>query len=270
MADGEYERPERRKAEIARLTRLLAHARDGAARETADARARVAAPAGPETPRTPVLATHGLVVGYPAASPVAIPDFAVCPGDFVCVTGANGCGKTTLIKTLAGILPPRAGTIERATGDGPDRSSGYVPQQGPTQKDFPASVREVVSSGFQASRAFRPFYSPSQRRRAARIMARLGLQALETKCYRELSGGQRQRVLLARAFVAPHRLMLLDEPTVGLDLAAIKDLQGLLKDLTAKGVAVIMVTHEEEAAASLATHVLALGEHGSFSRKGNA
>ena len=216
---------------------------------------------------------RGLKTGY--ADPIACPDFEIFPGDYLCITGPNGSGKTTLLKTLAGALEPLGGELRFGGGlrTGVGRrergcaSIGYLPQQGPVHKDFPASVREVVRSGCQALRGWRPFYSFYERRLAERAMARMGISGLASRGYRELSGGQRQRVLIARALVAPHRLLLLDEPASGLDPEAADSLMRMLAELNGKGVAIAMVTHDSDVVAAAAKSVLRLGPGASFERR---
>lgn len=182
---------------------------------------------------------RGLRVGYPGGPVATVPDFDVRRGGLTCIQGANGAGKTALLKTIAGLLAPVSGELAVNTAN-----VSYLPQQGPMQKDFPASVMEVVRSGCQASRGFRPFYTFAERRRAERIMERLGISALAAHSYRELSGGQRQKVLIARALVSPRDLLLLDEPTSALDREASADFMQLIRDVSSKGTSVIMVTHE--------------------------
>ena len=191
-----------------------------------------------------MITARGLRVGYPGGAAIDVPDFAVCRGEWVCITGANGAGKTALLKTIAGLLAPVAGSLSVNA-----RNVSYIPQQGPAQKDFPASVLEVVRSGCQSSRGLRPFYTFAERRRAERIMERLGISELAQHSYRELSGGQRQKVLIARAFVMPRDLLLLDEPTSALDADASAELLCLVRDASEKGCSVVMVTHDSSIAA---------------------
>lgn len=185
------------------------------------------------------VSARNLRVGYPGGPVVAVPDFDVARGDFTCIIGANGVGKTALVKTVAGLIQPVSGELAVNAS-----SISYLPQQGPMQKDFPASVMEVVRSGCQTSRGFRPFYTFAEKRRAERIMERLGISGLASHSYRELSGGQRQRVLIARALVSPRELLLLDEPTTALDQETSADFMQLIRDLASKGTSVVMVTHE--------------------------
>ncbi|MBR0198213.1 MAG: ATP-binding cassette domain-containing protein [Kiritimatiellae bacterium] len=196
----------------------------------------------PSSRRETIATATNLRVGAKNPISIEIPDFTIQAGDFVAITGANGCGKTTLLKTIARLLNPIAGKLELAIR--PGAAIGYLPQQGPLQKDFPASVFEVVISGCQASRGIRPFYTFSERRRAERIMERLGIATLSSKSYKELSGGQRQRALIARALISPRKLVLLDEPTASLDLQAAKSFLELAKELNSKGATFVFVTHD--------------------------
>ncbi|NLK69941.1 MAG: ATP-binding cassette domain-containing protein, partial [Clostridiales bacterium] len=137
--------------------------------------------------------------------------FEVNKGDYLCIVGENGSGKSTLVRGLLGLKSPVSGKIEY--GDGLKKTEiGYLPQQTSVQKDFPASVYEVVLSGCLNSRGIKPFYSKAEKNTALKNMKRLGIEDLKQKCYRELSGGQQQRVLLARALCATKKILLLDEP----------------------------------------------------------
>ena len=206
-----------------------------------------------------------LRLGYGSNAMHPCPDFTVGAGDYLSIVGPNGTGKTTLLKCVAGLLKPLGGTLALAPGLS-DGGIGYLPQQGPYQRDFPASVREVVQSGCQALRGLRPFYTRAERRRAAEAMERLDISALAKRCYRELSGGQRQRVLLTRAMCGDCRLLLLDDPTTGLDRDATADFYRLLREINAGGMTIATVTHDHSAALASATHVLTLGPDASFRR----
>ena len=186
-------------------------------------------------------------------------DLRIAAGDYLCVVGENGSGKSTLMKGLLGLLEPMEGVIERA----PELKSGavgYLPQQTQAQKDFPATVYEVVLSGFLNRRGFRFFYTAAQKTEALQAIGKLGILELKDRCYRELSGGQQQRALLARALCAASRLLILDEPITGLDPAAAQDLYKTLRYLNEKeGMAVVMVTHDLRAALENARTVLHIG-----------
>lgn len=191
-------------------------------------------------------------------------DFSVRRGEYLCIVGENGSGKSTLVKGLLGLMNPVSGTIEY--GDGLTRQDiGYVPQQTNVQRDFPASVREVVLSGTIGRGGRSLFYTPEQKKTAARAMERLGIRDLERCCYRELSGGQQQRVRLARALCAAGQLLLLDEPTTGLDPMVSGDFYGLIEELNRQnGITVIMVSHDMGPSLRSATHVLHIKHHPLF------
>ena len=190
--------------------------------------------------------------------------FQVRSGDYVCIVGENGSGKSTLVKSLLGLLKPLSGEIVRS----PSLRSGaigYLPQQTKAQKDFPATVTEVVRSGFLSSRGMRFFYTPKEKSTALMHMGKLGVLELKDRCYRELSGGQQQRVLLARALCAAGELLILDEPVTGLDPDAAHDLYHTLSYLNRKeGLAVVMVTHDLQNALKYATSILHAGRSGWF------
>lgn len=191
-------------------------------------------------------------------------DFSVEQGDLLCVTGENGAGKSTLIKGLLGLLRPKAGRIY--TGDGlKHREIGYLPQQNRLQRDFPASVEEVVLSGCLNSIGHRPFYSAAEKARARDNMERMGIASISKECYGLLSGGQQRRVLLARALCATHRLLLLDEPAAGLDPIATAELYNMISILNHQhGITIIMVSHDIPSAVAIAKHILHLGNGGIF------
>ena len=193
--------------------------------------------------------------------------FTVEAGDYLCIVGENGAGKSTLMRTLLGLRAPLAGTI--TTGDGLKPTEiGYLPQQTVVQRDFPASVREIVISGFQGKCGRRPFYNKEEKRLAANAMEKLGLTELATRCYRELSGGQQQRVLLARALCATGKLLLLDEPVSGLDPRVTADLYRLIRDLNRDdGITVVMISHDLAAALRYASHILYMGDEIYFGTK---
>ncbi len=206
----------------------------------------------------PQLTCQNLTLGYEGKPVLSDLSFSVDAGDYLCIVGENGSGKTTLMKTLLRLKAPLAGQILMGDGLKPN-DIGYLPQQTAAQKDFPASVREIVLSGCLNRRGFRPYYSKKEKRLAESHMQKLGIAALAKRCYRELSGGQQQRVLLARALCAAGRILLLDEPAAGLDPAATADLYTLLQTLNAEGVTVIMISHDIAAATRYASHILHIG-----------
>ncbi len=198
-----------------------------------------------------------LTLGYEGKAVAEHVSFTVSEGDYLCIVGENGSGKSTLVKTLLGLQPPLSGIIEKS--DVLKKAGGvigYLPQQTPVQRDFPATVEEIVRSGFLAKSGLRPFYTRAEKQLAAEKMERLGISHLAKRCYRELSGGQQQRVLLARALLATGNLLLLDEPVAGLDPKVTGEMYELIKTLNREGVTVIMVSHDIRAVLTFATHIL--------------
>ena len=158
-----------------------------------------------------LLTVKNLKLGYEGKTVVEGLNFTVNSGDYLCIVGVNGSGKTTLMKTILHLNSPLSGSVE--TGEGLKPSEiGYLPQQTEIQRDFPASVWEIVLSGNLAHGGLRPFYSKKEKAAARKSLEKMGISKLAPRCYRELSGGQQQRVLLARALCATSKMLLLDEP----------------------------------------------------------
>ena len=202
---------------------------------------------------------ENLTLGYEGRPVVSGLNFSVQPGDYLCIVGENGSGKTTLMRTILGLQRPMRGKI--LFGDDLHANEiGYLPQQTGMQKDFPATVQEVVQSGCQARLGRRPFYSAAEKKLAKANMERMEISMLARRCYRELSGGQQQRVLLARALCATRKLLFLDEPVSGLDPRVTEDMYQLIDSLHREGITIIMVTHDLEAAVQYATHILHIGD----------
>ncbi len=202
------------------------------------------------------LTCENLTLGYDGKVIVENLDFSIDEGDYLCIVGENGSGKSTLMKTILGLQPPVSGKI--ITGDGLSRSEiGYLPQQTDVQRDFPASVREIVLSGCQARCGVRPFYSKEEKALAESNMEKMGITQYAKRCYRELSGGQQQRVLLARALCATQKLLLLDEPVSGLDPRVTAEMYNLIEELNGKdNITIIMISHDISAAVRYASHIL--------------
>ncbi|MBQ9960840.1 MAG: ABC transporter ATP-binding protein [Firmicutes bacterium] len=207
------------------------------------------------------LICKNLNVGYEDGVVASGIDFAVESGDYLCIVGENGSGKTTLMKTILGLTPPLSGEIYFEDGLS-SKSIGYLPQQTLVQKDFPASVFEIVLSGCLSKLGRRPFYSKEDKALALEKMQKLGIENLTSKSYRNLSGGQQQRVLLARALCAAEKMLLLDEPTAGLDPAATNEMYDYIKKLNDEGMTIIMITHDLEESAKYATKTLNMGKDG--------
>ncbi|MBR3036966.1 MAG: metal ABC transporter ATP-binding protein [Lachnospiraceae bacterium] len=213
-----------------------------------------------------LLEVRDLALGYDSQAILENISFQVNSGDYLCIVGENGSGKTTLMKTLLQLQEPLSGEILR--GDGLQKNEiGYLPQQTVVQKDFPASVREIVLSGCQNRMGFRPFYRKEEKALAEENMQRMDILTLADRCYRELSGGQQQRVLLARALCATRKLLLLDEPVSGLDPHVTAEMYSLIGKLNEEGLTVIMISHDIEAAVRYATHILHIGSTVFFGTK---
>lgn len=205
-----------------------------------------------------------LSVGYDGKAVASGINFTVVKGDYLYIVGENGSGKSTLMKTILGLIKPISGDI--VYGDGVKKAIGYIPQQTEAQKDFPASVYEIVLSGCLAECGFKPFYSAKQKQLAKDNMELLGITGLARRCFRELSGGQRQRVLLARALCAAKGVLLLDEPTAGLDPVVTKELYDIIGDLNNDGMTIITVSHDIPSALKYATHVLSVADECRFGK----
>ena len=206
-----------------------------------------------------LLKCEKLCLGYEGSVVAENLNFTVSSGDYLYILGENGSGKSTLIKALLGLKPQLSGEIDLC-GDVGRNEIGYLPQQTIVQRDFPASVREIVQSGCINRCGLRPFYNKAEKKIAADMMKKLEISDLANRCYRELSGGQQQRVLLARALCAAKKMILLDEPVTGLDPKASAEMYELIESLNKKdGMTVIMVSHDMNAAVKYASHILHLG-----------
>ena len=214
----------------------------------------------------PLITVRDVSLGYDSHTIVENLNFTVNSGDYLCIVGENGSGKTTLMKTLLHLQDPVSGQI--LAGEGLKRNEiGYLPQQTLVQKDFPASVREIVLSGCQNRCGLRPFYNKEEKRLAETSMRRMGIETLANRCYRELSGGQQQRVLLARALCATRKVLLLDEPVSGLDPKVTSEMYSLIEELNREGITIIMISHDISAAVRYASHILHIGEEVFFGTK---
>ena len=202
---------------------------------------------------------RNLAIGYDGKAIVQNMNFSVNTGEYLCVIGENGAGKSTFMKTLLGLQPPIQGEI--LFGDNLKQNEiGYLPQQTEVKKDFPASVREIVLSGCRNQLGLRPFYNRKEKSYAEAILNKLQITDLAEQCYRELSGGQKQRVLLARALCATKKMLLLDEPVAGLDPKAAKEMYYLIQKINREeNITVIMISHDIQIAVNYASHVMKIG-----------
>lgn len=213
-----------------------------------------------------LITASGVSLGYDNHAIVKELNFEVNTGDYLCIVGENGSGKSTLMKTLLGLRSPLSGQIY--FGDGLKANEiGYLPQQTAIQKDFPATVREIVLSGCQGRCGLRPFYNRQEKALADKNIERMGITGLKDCPYRELSGGQQQRVLLARALCATQKVLLLDEPVAGLDPNVTAGMYALIEKLNMEGITIIMISHDISAAIRYASHILHIGDRLFFGSK---
>lgn len=211
-----------------------------------------------------MLECKNVTLGYEGDIVTEKINFTVNKGDYLYILGENGSGKSTLVKALLGLKPQMSGEIN-ICGELGKKEIGYLPQQTVVQKDFPASVKEIVLSGCVTRTGIRPFFNASEKKLARDMMKRLEIENLSTRCYRELSGGQQQRVLLARALCAAQKLLLLDEPVTGLDPKASNEMYDLIADLNKNDdITIIMVSHDINAAVKYASHILHIGSEQLF------
>lgn len=211
-----------------------------------------------------ILSCENVSLGYEGNITLCDVNFQLEGGEYLCIVGENGAGKSTLVKGLLRLKKPVTGKI--ITGDGlkPDEI-GYLPQQTDAQKDFPASVMEVVLSGRLNRLGWRPFFSKADKQAAAEKMELMGISHLKNHCYQDLSGGQQQRVLLARALCAAGKLLLLDEPVAGLDPVVTIELYDLIARINREHhITIIMVSHDINAAMRYASHILHLSNRQLF------
>ena len=207
------------------------------------------------------LTCKNLSIGYDSKIILNNINFEVTAGDYICLIGENGSGQSSLIKTILGLQPPINGKV--FTGDGLKFNEiGYMPQQTVVQKDFPASVREIVLSGCQGRCGMRPFYNKTEKMILKYALEKMKIEDISKHCYRELSGGQQQRTLLARALCSARKMLLLDEPVSGLDPNATLEMYNLIEELNHKdNITIIMITHDIQSALKYASHIMHIGKN---------
>lgn len=207
---------------------------------------------------------NNITLGYDGKAVVENLSFSVEKGDYLCILGENGAGKSTLVKALLKLKKPMSGEI--VMDESAERTGiGYLPQQTEIQRDFPASVYEIVLSGCVRGLGKKPFFGRQQKKLAMENMKKLGIENLAKCCYRELSGGQQQRALLARALCASKNILLLDEPAAGLDPVATNEMYSIISDLNkTQNITIVMVSHDIKAAVRYAKHILHIGHQPLF------
>lgn len=215
----------------------------------------------------PLLTCENVTLGYDGHAVLSGVQFSVNQGDYLCIVGENGSGKSTLMKTVLGLQKPLSGSISFQEGLR-QTEIGYLPQQTAVQKDFPATVWEIVLSGCQARSGKCPFYKKEEKQLARQNIERMHLSDLVRRCYRELSGGQQQRVLLARALCATQKMLVLDEPVAGLDPKVTAEMYTLIRQLNREsGITILMISHDLAAAVQEASHILHVGDDLFFGTK---
>ena len=212
-----------------------------------------------------MLEVRDLHAGYDGVEIVHGVSFDVADGEFCCIIGANGCGKTTLLKNLLGLIKPFSGTVRMNGADvlamderTMARHFAYIPQA--HTPPFPFAVRDVVLMGRTPHMGRLAVVSPTDRRIAYQALVQLGIEHLADSVYTDLSGGQRQLVLIARALTQQPQLLIMDEPTASLDFGNQQMVLSRMKSLSASGMAVIMVTHDPDHALYCADRVIVMKE----------
>ncbi len=207
---------------------------------------------------TPLITCKDVELSYEGVTVARNIDIEIDQGDYYSIVGENGSGKSTLLRALLKLKQPTSGSIEYSR-ELSQSDIGYLAQQTEVQKDFPASVYEVVLSGCLNSHPFKIFYSKKDRETAEQKMRLLGIGDIKNKCFRELSGGQRQRVLLARAMCAAKKILFLDEPVTGLDPLVTTEFFEIIEDMNKNhGVTIVMVSHDVHCSIKYSNKILHL------------
>ena len=201
------------------------------------------------------LTCQNLCAGYDGRPVLQDLTFELLAGDYLCIVGENGSGKSTLMKTILGLQAPISGRI--LTGDGLRKNEiGYLPQQTVVQKDFPASVREIVLSGCQGRCGSRPFYNKEEKQLASDAMDKMQITRLARRCYRELSGGQQQRVAIARTLAPEPTVLFMDEPLSNLDAKLRVEMRSVIRHTQKSvGITTVYVTHDQEEAMAISDRI---------------
>ena len=208
-----------------------------------------------------LISCKNLTAGYDSKIILKNISFDICEGDYICIAGENGTGKSTLVKTLTGIIPFKSGHLHYLNIK--KNQIGYLPQQSLLNPDFPATVFEVVLSGTLSQKGPFPFYTKKLKELALNNLKLIGMENFKNSPFANLSGGQKQRVLLARALCATQKLLVLDEPVTGLDPIVTNDFYKLIQNLNQKlKISIIMVSHDVSSAVKYAKKILHLTHNG--------
>lgn len=211
-----------------------------------------------------LIKVEGLSFSYPSRKHTLTDiNFNVEQGTFTCIVGENGSGKSTLLKCILGLNKGYSGKIIK------EKKIGYLPQKTEIQSNFPASIEEVVMSGTISRHIKSIFYKKDDKQKANEIMAELGIYQIRKKSFAELSGGQQQRVLIARAMCATEKIIILDEPTNGLDPSIALQIYKMLDELKKKNnLTILIVSHDIDRALKFADKVIEI-ENGKVKFNGN-
>lgn len=204
-----------------------------------------------------ILSVQNLCASYEGRRVLTDISFEVNRGDYLCIVGESGVGKSTLMRCLMGMTKPDAGSVAYGEGVRPSLI-GYLPQQGDYRPDFPSSVKEIVRSGLIGRKRAFIWFGAGEKEKVRKAMEQLGIWDLRDRRYCDLSGGQKQRALLARTLVATDSLMALDEPATGLDAVATSELFETVRQIHESGVTVVMSANDAKVALLYATHILQL------------
>ena len=210
-----------------------------------------------------LISGRNLTLGYDGQPIISNLSFSVEQGDYLCIVGENGSGKSTFVRTVLGLVEPLGGEIVYKGGLRKNEI-GYIPQQSGIQRDFPSSVMEVVLSGCLNRHRKLFGYSADEKNKALSALERLGMDGCRKASFQELSGGQQQRVLLCRALMATEKLIFLDEPVTGLDPKTSSELYSIVDSLNRSGITIMMVTHDIHPALNDARTILHLSHNGYF------
>lgn len=214
-----------------------------------------------------ILKVENLYFDYPDAQVLRNVSFTLHKGDFLGIIGANGAGKSTLIKIILGILPMGKGSIELFGTDiakfKDNYKIGYVSQKAASFNDsFPATVKEVVMANLYSRKGLFKRYNKEDYKKLKAVLKTVGMEDYEHKLIGTLSGGQQQRVFIARALISEPELLLMDEPTVGVDIKQYEKIMEIIKDLNKGGMTIVMTNHDTPALLSAANKLLIFCEHG--------
>lgn len=214
-----------------------------------------------------ILNIENLDFEYPDTSVLRDVSFTLHKGDFLGIIGANGAGKSTLIKIILKLLPYSKGKItlfgEDLSRFKDNHKIGYVSQKANSfNSDFPATVKEVVMANLYSKKGLFSRYNKADIEKLHSVLDKVGMAGYENKLIGKLSGGQQQRIFIARALISDPELLLMDEPTVGVDAKSVKQIMDIISDLNKQGMTIIMTNHDTPELVRVSSKLLIFCEHG--------